>query len=223
MADLLIGQDPRPDRAPLLGHAAPHAAEPRRRVRTRRWPASSWRSGTSRPRRSACPSTSSSAVPMRDRVRLYWSHCGTTRARMGHVLGTPPLQDLRRHRGARARGGRARLHRAQDQHRSSRANRPPCTSRASPAASTRPTARRASEILEAIERLIGTFRDAVGPQRGLVPRPATTTSAPRACCASPSCSSSSTCSGSSTTTGTRRRSCRSSSRRPRAWPRARAW
>ena len=30
--------------------------------------------------------------PIRDRVRLYWSHCGTTRARLGHVLGTPPLR-----------------------------------------------------------------------------------------------------------------------------------
>ena len=25
-------------------------------------------------------------------MRLYWSHCGTTRARLGHVLGTPPLR-----------------------------------------------------------------------------------------------------------------------------------
>jgi len=30
--------------------------------------------------------------PLRDRVRLYWSHCGTTRARMGSVLGKPPLK-----------------------------------------------------------------------------------------------------------------------------------
>ena len=30
--------------------------------------------------------------PMRDRMRLYWSHCGTTRARMGNMLGTPPLR-----------------------------------------------------------------------------------------------------------------------------------
>ena len=30
--------------------------------------------------------------PMRDRMRLYWSHCGTTRARMGQFLGTPPLK-----------------------------------------------------------------------------------------------------------------------------------
>ena len=31
--------------------------------------------------------------PLRDRVRLYWSHCGTTRARAwAHMLGTPPLK-----------------------------------------------------------------------------------------------------------------------------------
>jgi len=30
--------------------------------------------------------------PVRDRVRLYWSHCGTTRARHGELLGLPPLR-----------------------------------------------------------------------------------------------------------------------------------
>src|SRR3982075_3651519 len=30
--------------------------------------------------------------PMRDRVRLYWSHCGTTRARQAAQLGLPPLR-----------------------------------------------------------------------------------------------------------------------------------
>src|SRR5919199_602346 len=29
--------------------------------------------------------------PLRDRVRLYWSHCGTTRARNAEMLGVPPL------------------------------------------------------------------------------------------------------------------------------------
>jgi galactonate dehydratase len=32
--------------------------------------------------------------PLRDQVRVYWSHCGTTRARYGKVLGTPPLRSL---------------------------------------------------------------------------------------------------------------------------------
>jgi L-alanine-DL-glutamate epimerase-like enolase superfamily enzyme len=30
--------------------------------------------------------------PLRDRMRLYWSHCGTTRARHGAALGLPPLR-----------------------------------------------------------------------------------------------------------------------------------
>jgi len=30
--------------------------------------------------------------PMRDRVRLYWSHCGTTRARHARMLGLPELR-----------------------------------------------------------------------------------------------------------------------------------
>jgi len=32
--------------------------------------------------------------PTRDRVRLYWSHCGTSRARSGALLGTPPLRSM---------------------------------------------------------------------------------------------------------------------------------
>lgn len=32
--------------------------------------------------------------PTRNDVRLYWSHCGTTRARIGDALGTPPLRSL---------------------------------------------------------------------------------------------------------------------------------
>jgi L-alanine-DL-glutamate epimerase-like enolase superfamily enzyme len=31
--------------------------------------------------------------PVRDRMQLYWSHCGTTRARYGQALGLPPLRD----------------------------------------------------------------------------------------------------------------------------------
>jgi galactonate dehydratase len=32
--------------------------------------------------------------PTRDKVRLYWSHCGTYRARFAHVLGTPPIRTM---------------------------------------------------------------------------------------------------------------------------------
>jgi len=30
--------------------------------------------------------------PMRDKMRLYWSHCGTSRARNWEMLGTPPIR-----------------------------------------------------------------------------------------------------------------------------------
>ncbi len=30
--------------------------------------------------------------PLRDKVRVYWSHCGTTRARTAHLVGQKPLQ-----------------------------------------------------------------------------------------------------------------------------------
>ncbi|RLG57582.1 MAG: mandelate racemase/muconate lactonizing enzyme family protein [Hadesarchaea archaeon] len=30
--------------------------------------------------------------PIRDQVRVYWSHCGTTRVRSGKVIGTPPIR-----------------------------------------------------------------------------------------------------------------------------------
>ena len=73
---------PAAGRAPVLGHAPRHAAEPGRRRRTRRSRASSWRSGTSRRKALGVPVYELFGGPMRDRMRLYWSHCGTTRARL---------------------------------------------------------------------------------------------------------------------------------------------
>ncbi len=32
--------------------------------------------------------------PTRDKVRLYWSHCGTTRALYHNLMGTPPITDM---------------------------------------------------------------------------------------------------------------------------------
>ena len=107
---------PAPGRAPLLGHAARARARTAAASRTRPWPASSWRCGTSRPRRSACRSTSCSA----GRCATACGSTGRTAGPRGRAWarcsGTPPLQDLRRHRRAGARGRGARLHRAQDQH-----------------------------------------------------------------------------------------------------------
>lgn len=33
--------------------------------------------------------------PTRDRIRLYWSHCGTSRARANDILGTPPIRSMK--------------------------------------------------------------------------------------------------------------------------------
>ena len=114
---LLIGQDPRPVERLYWDMLRAHAAEPAAASRTRPSPASSWRCGTSRPRRSACRSTSCSAA----RCAIACGCTGRTaapRARgMWQMLGTPPLRtydDI----AALGQGGRgARLHRAQDQHR----------------------------------------------------------------------------------------------------------
>jgi len=49
--------------------------------------------------------------PMRDRMPLYWSHCGTTRARHAQALGLPPLRNyqdvVELGREVKARGFRA--------------------------------------------------------------------------------------------------------------------
>ncbi len=32
--------------------------------------------------------------PTREKVRVYWSHCGTSRARYPDILGTPPIRTM---------------------------------------------------------------------------------------------------------------------------------
>ncbi len=32
--------------------------------------------------------------PTRDRIRLYWSHCGTSRARAADIIGVPPIRSM---------------------------------------------------------------------------------------------------------------------------------
>jgi L-alanine-DL-glutamate epimerase-like enolase superfamily enzyme len=104
--------------------------------------------------------------PLRDRVRLYWSHCGTTRARYGHVLGTPPLRTY----GDIAELGREVVRRGFT------ALKTNIVIPGDPANvyfpgfssginSTDGVA--TVEVLHTIERLIGTFREAVGPDVGL--------------------------------------------------------
>ena len=104
--------------------------------------------------------------PMRDRMRLYWSHCGTTRARMGHVLGTPPL---RTYDDITALGKEVVA-------RGFTALKTNMVIPGDPATVYFPgfgsginttDGAPSVEILDAIERLIGTFREAVGPKVGL--------------------------------------------------------
>ena len=54
--------------------------------------------------------------PVRDRLRLYWSHCGTYRLHHAEKMGLAADAHARRHPQARRARARARLHGAQDQH-----------------------------------------------------------------------------------------------------------
>jgi L-alanine-DL-glutamate epimerase-like enolase superfamily enzyme len=104
--------------------------------------------------------------PLRDRMRLYWSHCGTTRARLGHVLGTPPLRtyaDITAlGKEVVARGFTALKTNMVIPGEPATVYFPGFASGIN-STDGAPTV----EILDAIERLIGTFREAVGPKVGL--------------------------------------------------------
>ena len=104
--------------------------------------------------------------PLRDRVRLYWSHCGTTRALHGDLLGTAPIRTL----DDIAALGREVVRRGFT------ALKTNIVIPGDPATVYFPGFGRGpnttdgvltAEIQRAIERLIGTFRDAVGPDVGL--------------------------------------------------------
>jgi len=104
--------------------------------------------------------------PLRDRMRLYWSHCGTTRARMGSFLGTPPLktyEDIAAlGREVVARGFTALKTNMVIPGEPATVYFPGFASGINTTDGA-PTV----EILDAIDRLIGTFRQAVGPKVGL--------------------------------------------------------
>jgi galactonate dehydratase len=103
---------------------------------------------------------------LRDRVQLYWSHCGTTRARLQEVLGTPPLRTL----DDIAALGREVVRRGFTALKTNIVipGDPPTVYFPGFASGINTTDGVASlEILGAIERLIGTFRESVGPDVGL--------------------------------------------------------
>ena len=104
--------------------------------------------------------------PLRDRVRLYWSHCGTTRARHAEILGTPPLRSY----DDIAALGREVIRRGFTALKTNIViPGDPATvyfpGFASGAGTTDGVV--TPSILGAIDRLLGTFREAVGPEVGI--------------------------------------------------------
>ncbi len=162
---LLVGQDPRPVERLYWDMLRAHAAEPRRghaqgHGRHRAGAVGHQGQGPWRARLRAVRRAAARPVP------LYWSHCGTTRARLGHVLGTPPL---------RTYDDVAALGREVVQ-RGFTALKTNIVIPGDPASVYFPgftsginttDGAPSVEILRAIERLIGTFRSAVGPDVGL--------------------------------------------------------
>jgi galactonate dehydratase len=103
---------------------------------------------------------------MRDRLRLYWSHCGSTRARHAERLGLPAVEttdDLRKP----GRGGRwrAAIRRSRPTSFHSRIARDAGTPRGvftSPSGDITPPA-----AIRNAEAVVGTFREALGPDVGI--------------------------------------------------------
>lgn len=101
--------------------------------------------------------------PTKDSVRVYWSHCGTTRARTWDHVGKPPIRTL----DDVAALGREVVERGYTALKTNIIfpGEPPEVVmqgfKGGPGSADRNVSRR---ILSGLESLIGTFRDAVGPQ-----------------------------------------------------------
>jgi len=101
---------------------------------------------------------------LRDELRLYWSHCGTVRARWAEQLGLPPVattDDLKRlaeevlERGYTAI--KTNLFPLQD-----RPDTTPTMSRL-----THTTGDAPPSVIRSAEAIVGTFREALGPDVGI--------------------------------------------------------
>src|SRR5262249_7361446 len=104
--------------------------------------------------------------PIRDRIRLYWSHCGTTRARNAARLGLPPVRSY----ADVAELGREVVRRGFTALKTNIVVPGDPASVYSPgfAAGGGSTDGVATpQVLGWIEKLIGTFREAVGPEVGI--------------------------------------------------------
>lgn len=99
--------------------------------------------------------------PLRDRVRVYWSHCGTTRVRSGKMIGTPPI----RSRNDIVKLGREVVHRGFTALKTNiiiLGKQPYVLMQGFRGGYGSTDQNVSREIVEALETLIGAFRDAVG-------------------------------------------------------------
>ena len=101
--------------------------------------------------------------PTREDVRLYWSHCGTSRIRGARAHRDPAAAQPGRRCRAGPRGRTKGLHGAQNQHPVSRRSRFGLLSRALPANPGTTDQAISNRLLTHIESLVGTLREAVGP------------------------------------------------------------
>jgi L-alanine-DL-glutamate epimerase-like enolase superfamily enzyme len=105
--------------------------------------------------------------PLRERVRLYWSHCGTSRARSYDLIGVPPIRSYADvaalGREVVERGFTALKTNIVVPGQPAAVYSPGGASDAGGAMDGVATPR----VLGLVERLIGTFREAVGPEVGI--------------------------------------------------------
>ncbi len=102
--------------------------------------------------------------PTRDTVRLYWSHCGTYRARFAHVLGTPAIRTMddiaRLGEEVVARGFTALKTNVVLPGTTVGVHEPGFVANAVQVDDLNITL----PLLHHVEKLVGTFRDAIGPE-----------------------------------------------------------
>ena len=109
--------------------------------------------------------------PVRDRIRLYWSHCGTYRLAWHQDMQGPTPAHARRRQAGGARRRRRRLHRPQDQRVRPVAATRTCTRRASRVAQGFPELNAERHVLESHPRGAGRLSRGRGAGRGHPGRP----------------------------------------------------
>ena len=106
--------------------------------------------------------------PVRDRIRLYWSHCGTYRVRAHKEMQIPPVRDARRHREAGQGSGRQGLHGAQDQRADLRRQPAQLRARLRPTGEGFPELNPDRYVIKAIQEQLAAFREGAGPDMDIM-------------------------------------------------------